>query len=80
MGFLEKIRSIFTKQEEKELKERFESDDLIYTGYEPECWACQMPIHNTHISRKLQGRRMHRFCFRKIKKIALNGGSVNDFC
>ena len=79
MGFLETIRGIFRKQEVVELEERLEDDTLEYTGYEPDCWACQMPIHNTQKSRKLQGKKMHRFCFKKIKRIALKGGGVDDF-
>ena len=79
MGFWSTIRSIFQKKESDSLEKRFEDDTLTYTGNEPDCWACQMPIHNTQRSRKLQGKRMHRFCFRKIKKIALKGGGVDDF-
>lgn len=79
MGFWTKIRSIFKKNNEKELNKRFDNDELVYNGEETNCWACQMPIHDTQKSRKLNGRRLHIFCFRKIKKIALNGGGVDEF-
>ena len=79
MGFWESIRGIFRKQEDKTLEERFDEDELEYTGYEPDCWACGMSIHKSQISRKLNGKRMHRFCFRKIKKIAMNGGNIDEF-
>lgn len=79
MDFWNTIRNIFRRQEEKTLEENLESDILDYTGYEPDCWACQMPIHKTQRHRKLQGKKMHSFCFKKIKRIAMRGGTENDF-
>ena len=79
MGFWDKIRRIFTKKESKNLEERFEKDDFQYTGDEPVCGACQMPIHGSHRSRKMNGKRLHIFCFRKIKRIALRGGGIDEF-
>ena len=66
-GFMEKI------------KEEFDKTTLIYTGDEPDCWACRLPIHKTHFSRRLNGNYIHRSCFRKIKKIALGGGGIGEF-
>lgn len=79
MDIWNSIKKIFLRKEKKGLDEQFEKDTLVYTGEEPDCWACQLPIHDTQFSKRLQGRRMHRTCFRKIKKIALNGGGINDF-
>lgn len=79
MDFWKRVRGIFRKQEAEVLEENLESDRLEYTGYEPDCWACQMSIHGTDKSRKLKGRKMHEFCFKKIKRIALKGGDENDF-
>lgn len=79
MGFWDKIRSIFVKKEKNQLDYRFKDDDLEYDGDEPVCWACQMSIHKSQRKRKLNGNYLHGFCFKKIKKIALNGGGIDDF-
>ncbi len=79
MSFWNKIKEIFLRKEKKKLDEDFQKDQLIYTGDEPECWACQLPVHETHFSRKLNGNRIHRTCFKKLKKIAMNGGGIDEF-
>ncbi len=79
MSFGKTIRGIFRKQERENLEEMIESDKLIYTGYEPDCWACAMPIHKTQEQRRLHGNIMHGFCFKKIKSIAQSGGGEDVF-
>ncbi len=79
MGFWNRIRGIFRKEEQETLQDNLEYDELEYTGYEPDCWACAMPIHKTHEQRKLHGNIMHGFCFKRIKSISLNGGSEDVF-
>ena len=73
------IKNIFLRKEKKRLDKEFENSTLRYTGEEPSCWACQLPIHESQFSRRLNGKRLHRTCFKKLKKIATSGGSINEF-
>ncbi len=79
MNIWSTIRKIFLKKEKKKLDEEFRKTTLRYTGEETDCWACQLPIHESQFSRRLDGKRMHRTCFKKLKKIATTGGSVDEF-
>lgn len=81
MGFWDKIKEVFLKQKKEEDKNNFNiiEDNLIYTGNEPNCWACEMPIHETERKRKIGKHKVHKKCFKKLQKIALNGGSPLDF-
>ncbi len=79
MNIWNKIKEIFLKKEKKKLDEEFEKETLEYTGDEPDCWACGLPIHETHFRRKLNGNPIHLTCFKKLKKIALKGGSIDGF-
>ena len=69
MDFWNKIKNIFLKKEKEKLDEEFDKNELQYTGEEPECWACQLPIHETQFSRRLNGNRIHRSCFKKLSCI-----------
>jgi len=79
MNIWTKIKEIFLKSNKKKLDEEFQSTKLRYTGEEPDCWACKIPIHESQFSRRLNGKRMHRTCFKKLKKIAQSGGGLNEF-
>ena len=79
MNIWTSIRNIFLKKEKKVLDQEFKKTTLRYTGEEPDCWACQLPIHESQFSRRLDGHRIHRACFKKLKKIAKNGGGIDEF-
>lgn len=79
MNFWEEVKRIFQRREGKNLEEEISEDELSYTGEEPVCSACEMWIHKSQKSRKLEGRRMHIPCFRKISKIIKNGGGMDGF-
>ncbi len=79
MGFWEKVKEIFQKKESEFLEDKVRDDNLLYRGDEPECWACNFPIHKSQRYRRLEGKKMHKTCFKKLKKIAKNGMSLNGF-
>lgn len=74
-----KIKSIFVKKYKDETAEAFKKEKLIYTGHEPECWACGEPIHQTHRSRRLNGNKIHSKCFKRLTKIMMKGGKLDSF-
>ena len=76
MGFWEKVKAIFIKQKEAEPEQ--EQQELLYSGYYPTCWACEKMITDGKI-KKLNGKKTHTRCFRQLKKIALNGSSIENF-
>lgn len=79
MGFWDEVKRIFQKKEGQNLEETIREDELLYIGDEPICSACDMGIHETQKSRKLDGKRMHVQCFRKISKIIRSGGGPSGF-
>ncbi len=79
MSFWEEIKKIFQKKEGAYLEDQIEEDILEYNGEEDICSACDMAIHQSQKSRKLNGKRMHIQCFRKISRIIKNGGGPDGF-
>ena len=79
MSFWEEIKKIFQKKEGRNLEQEISEDELSYTGEEPVCFACDMAIHESQKSRRLDGKRMHTRCFRKISKIIKTGGDESGF-
>jgi len=79
MSFWEEIKKIFQKKEGDYLQREIEDDELQYTGEEPTCSACDMGIHSSQKSRRLDGKRMHVQCFRKITRIIKSGGGPDGF-
>ncbi len=79
MSFWEGIKKIFQKNEAENLEEDIREDELVYIGDEPTCFACDMGIHSSQRSRRIDGKRMHIQCFRKMTKIIKNGGGPDCF-
>lgn len=75
----QKIKSIFIKKYREEVIETFIKEKLTYTGEEPNCWACDEPIHKTHRSRKLNGNKIHIICFKRLNKIRKKIGRLYAF-
>jgi len=79
MSFWEEVKRVFQKREIKYLEDKIVEDELTYTGEEPVCSACDFGIHESQKSRKMNGKRMHTQCFRKISKIIKSGGNEDGF-
>lgn len=74
-----KIKSIFIKKHKEEIVNDLKKEKLVYTGNEPDCWACNQAIHQKQRSRRLNGNKIHIVCFRRLKKIMMRGGKLNEF-
>lgn len=79
MKFWESIRDIFRREEAAYIEDQIRDDPLLYIGDEPECFACALPIHGSHKSRRLEGQGVHIYCFKKLKRIAKGGMNLNEF-
>lgn len=74
-----KIISIFKKKEKKSIeKHAKEQEQYKPTGYEPVCIACDNYILDYDRYSRLEGKKIHSKCLRKLKKIAMNYGTLRD--
>lgn len=80
MEIFSKLLGLFRKKEKKNIEKEAREQELYNPkGDEPLCWACQNYILEYQKSSRLQGKRMHSKCLRRLKKIAIKTGSLTDF-